>query len=143
MKTELKELKELVLNKKLIINENQKKVITSAERGRYTYFDFSKEKITEIAQKPFSELTLLDGFSLVQALFPEYLICSGIFDCFLVFEIKNNKRIDPPKYWFNSFGSYLNNKTNFNLLCKEIIDLFRKNDISYHYGWDEYAKRVS
>ena len=137
-----KELKELVLNKELIINESHKKTICSAEGGRYYYFDFTKEKISEIAQKNFSELEMEDGFYLVQALFPEYLICSGLFDCFVIFEIQNGVRQDPPKYFFRDLISYLNNHTNFNLLCDEIIDLFKKNNIPYHYGWDVFSKEV-
>lgn len=139
------ELKELVLNKELIIDESQKKIITTAEGGRYKYFDFTKEKITEIAAKSFIDLTVQDIFYVVQALFPEYLICSGLFDCFIIFEIKDDKRIDHPKYYFRSLDSYLNNndELKFNFLAKEIVDLFKKNNIPYHEKWNAIVKSIA
>ena len=136
-------LEKLVLNKKIIVDENQKSVITSAEGARYKYFDFTKEKISEIAIKPFSNLTIEDCFVLVQALFPEYLICSGLFDTFIIFEIKNGRRIDPPKYFFSSLDSYLNNNNElkFNFLAAEIVDLCIKNNIQYAKFWDVVVEK--
>lgn len=130
---------ELKLNKNLVIDEKHKKVITDAEGGRYAYFDFTKDKIQEIAKKDLSELKLNDTFYLVQALFPEYLISSGLFDCFLMFKIKNGVRVDPPKYCYRNLQSYLNNDTEskFNYLAGEIIDLFKNNGIDYNQNWNK------
>ena len=128
---------ELKLNKDLTINEEYKKVITEAERGRYNYFDFSKEKIQEIALKDLKDLKYNDAACLVQALYPQYLIGSGLFDGFLMFEIKKGVRVDPPKYCYGNLTSYLNNdkKTKFNYLAAEIIDLFKNNNIEYNQDW--------
>jgi hypothetical protein len=128
---------ELKLNKDLTINEEYKKVITEADSGRYSYFDFTKEKLQEIALKDLKDLKYNDAATLVQALYPQYLICSGLFDCFLMFEIKKGVRVDPPKYYYGDLQSYLNNdkKTKFNYLAAEIIDLFKNNNIEYNQDW--------
>ena len=99
---------QLTLNKTLVINENAKQIITTAEKGRYSYFDYSKETIQDIASKHPNELTQKTAFTIVQALFPEFLICSGLFDAFLMFEIKDNKRSDPPKFCYDHIHCYLN-----------------------------------
>jgi len=130
--------KELKLNKDLTIKEEYKKVITEAERRSYSYFDYTKEKIQEIASKDLTELKVKDGFYLVQALYPQYLVCSGLIDNFLIFEIKKGMRVDPPKYYYRNITSYLNNddKNKFNYLAAEIVDLFKVNNIEYNKLWD-------
>ena len=135
----MKRKEELKLNKDLTINEEFKKIITEADNGRYSYFDFTKEKIQEIALKDLNDLKYDDAVTLVQALYPQYLICSGLIDCFLMFEIKKGVRVDPPKYYYCDLRSYLNNdkKTKFNHLATEIIDLFKNNNIDYNQDWHQ------
>lgn len=128
-------MKKLVLNKNLEIDEDAKKIITTAEGGRYRYFDYTKEKVQAVASLTLEELKVEDGFVLVQALFPKYLICNGIFDNFLMFEIKNGKRVDPPKYFCGNLDEYINNDENSNFLLEEIKDLFEKNEIHYSKDW--------
>lgn len=132
----------LILNKKLEIDEEAKKIIITAEGGRYLYFDYTKEKIQEIALKNLDDIKRKDANILVQALFPKYLICDGLFDNFLMFEIKNNKRVDPPKYCYYDLTSYLNNnkELKFNYLAFEIIDLFKANNIQYNEQWNKLLK---
>lgn len=129
----------LILNKKLEINEEAKNIITNA---RYSYFDYTKEKIQEIANKNLEDLKHKDACVLVQALFPNYLICGGLFDAFLMFEIEDNKRVDPPKYCYSNLTSYLDNnkKLKFNHLASEIIDLFETNNIQYNEEWHKLIK---
>lgn len=145
MKKNTKKLEKLTLNKELNINNQLKEVIITAEKGRYSYFDFNKDVIEKIAQKSLAkdDLKVTDCFYLVQALFPQYLVCSGLFDCFLLFEIKNNYRVDPPIYYYHNLSAYLNNNENckYNRLVDEIIDLFKKNNIKYHEDWDKYLKK--
>lgn len=132
----------LFLNKKLEMDEEAKRIITTAEGGRYSYFDYTKEKIQEIALKNLDDIKRIDANILVQALFPKYLICGGLFDNFLMFEIKNNRRADPPKYCYYDLTSYLNNnnEVKFNYLASEIIDLFKVNDIQYNEQWNKLLK---
>lgn len=136
--------KELTLNKNLTINEEYKKIITSAEKCRYSYFDYSKEKVQEIANKNLNDLKYTDAATLVQALFPQYLICSGLVDSFLMFEIKNGVRQDPPKYCYMHLDSFLNNdkKAKLNNLTSEIIDLFKSNNIKYNKHWDMLLEKI-
>lgn len=142
MITKKQELKELVLNKELNINEDAKKAITTAEGGRYSYFDYDKKTIQKIAEKRVASLKTYDIRPIIQALFPDYLIGSGLFDAFLMFEIKNGVRIDPPKFYYYNLFSYLNNnkEKKFNKLLNEIEDLFKKNNIAYHESWEELFK---
>ena len=138
-----KQLEQLKLNKDLTINEEYKRVITSAERGRYSYYDYSKEKAQEIAKKDLKDLTYTNAATLVQALFPQYLICSGLFDSFLMFKIKNGVRQDPPKYYYRDLNSFLNNDkgAKLNHLATEIIDLFKTNNIEYNKQWDKFLEK--
>lgn len=138
----MKKITKLNLNKSLEINEEYKKIITSAEKGRYSYFDYDRESVQAVAKKNIKDVKQVDCFILVQALFPEYLICSGLIDCFLMFEIKNNYRVDPPKYYYSTLGSFLNNnkEVQANFLIDEIMDLFDKNNIECDNSWREYHK---
>lgn len=137
-------LEKLVLNKNLLVNKEDKKVIINAEGGRYGYFDFSKETIQEIANKELKEVKFNEWNSIIQALFPKHLICSGLFDCFLMFNIKNDKRVDPPKYYYRNLSSYLNNdeKSQLNKLNLEIKDLFIKNNIKWDNSWNNFFEVV-
>lgn len=138
MKKKIIKTEELKLNKTLVIDEESKKIITSAERGRYSYFDYTEEIIKNIAMKDMEEVTRNEWFAIAQALFPNYLICSGLIDSFLMFEIKNQVRIDPPKYYYCNLWSFLNNdrEARVNLLVEEVKDLFNKNNINYHESWN-------
>ena len=141
MKTKLEAL---TLNKDLQLNKKYKDIIISAENGRYSYFDYSKDVIQNIANNNLSDIDWEDCAYLLQALFPQYLICSGLFDSFLMFEIENGKRSDPPKYFYKDLQSFLNNgegKTQYNYLGNEIIDLFKANGIRYNSEWDKLQNK--
>lgn len=132
---------EIQLNKDLSIDFSKyKKEITTAENGRYSYFDFSKEAVSEIASKEIDDVSVPELRMLAQALFPEYLQCGGLFDGFLFFEIRQNRRVDPPKYYYCVLSSYLNNdkKAKVNRLSEEVKDLFEKNGISYSESWKQF-----
>lgn len=139
-----KALSELRLNKNLIVDKESKLKIITAENGRYSYFDYTREKIEEIASKDIKEIKIRDVNPLVQALFPNNLICSGLFHPFIIFEIKDKKRVDPPTYYYGSMNSYLNcnDELKFNRLIDEIVDLFTKNEIKCHQSWLDYYVKV-
>lgn len=134
------------LNKNLEMNKDFKENIISAENGRYTYYDYDLQTIKDIAKvdPTADEFTYNNAATLVQALFPEYLICSGLFDCFVIFKIGNGYRVNPPKYCYRSLDSYLNNNNEKkdNLLIEEIVDLFKQNKIIYNKKWDEALERI-
>lgn len=113
-----------------VLNEEQQKEIVG---NRYTYYAFTKETIEAIASKNVIDLVYKEGAILVQALYPNNLICSGLFDKFLIFECSHGNRIDPPLVAFYN----IDNKE----LCKKIIDFFEAEQIKYHESWDKlYAK---
>lgn len=131
------------INKNLIQNNELKETIVKAENGRYSYFDYDVEIVSEIAKKSIKEVKYKDVRILVQALFPEYLICSGLFDCFLMFRINSDGfRVDPPEYFYADIQSHLNrdSKNGSKRLIEEIIDLFEKNNIKYDDSWKSIIK---
>lgn len=131
------------LNKDLSIDYTEwKKNITSG--GRYCYFDFSREEVERIAKKNVKEVSTAEIRTLVQALFLQYLQCSGLFDGFLLFEVVNGERIDPPKYCYATCNSYLDNndKVKANRLIEEIEDLFEQNEIDCSEDWKSYFRQA-
>lgn len=132
------ETKKILTNKSLTIDYSEwKKNITSK---RYDYYDFNKEIVDQIAQKNIKDVTFADTSILAQALFPQYLLCSGLFDNFILFEVEDGVRVDPPIYCYRNLRSYLNNDNivKVNRLAFEIEDLFIKNKIVYSDSWREY-----
>ena len=144
MEKKEKQLKELVLNKSLVVDEQAKKIITTAENGRYSYYDYNKEIVEKIAHKNIYDVIWEEFETLVQALFPKHLICSGFMDNYLMFNIENNKRVDPPEFYYNYIGSCLNNnkELKYNNLFLEIMDLFEKNDIVPDDSWKIFKKNL-
>lgn len=82
-------------------SEENKRTITEAENRRgYTYYEFTEETVRAIAAKAAAFVEEREWRSLLQMLYPDKLICSGLFEAFLVFEIKNGRRKDPPQeHW--------------------------------------------
>lgn len=144
MKEEKKQLKELVLNKSLVVDEQAKKIITTAENGRYSYYDYNKEIVEKIAHKNIHTTTWEDFATLTQALFPKHLIGSGLIDCLLLFNIENGQRVDPPEFYYNYVGSFLNNnkELKYNNIFFEIMDLFEKNNIVPDDEWKSLKREL-
>lgn len=113
------------------LNEDQKKAIIG---NRYSYYDYDEQTIKDIAKKDVRELTFKDGSTLVQAMFPDNLICSGLFDNFLIFECHDGERCDPPKKAFSNIDD--------KKLLKDIIQFFKDNNIEYHETWNKLSKKV-
>ena len=113
------------------------------ENARYRYYDYSRDKILEIVSKDIRAVEDHEIREIVQALFPDYLICSGLFDGILLFEIRNGTRVDPPKYFYRNLSAYLNNdeKSKVNRLKDEIKSMLEQNEIPYHDSWKEYFER--
>lgn len=108
-----------------VLNEEQKQQIIGK---RYGYYNYSEELIISIAKKKISDIDFTDASTLVQAMNPDKLICSGLFDCFLVFECHNGLRVDPPQKAYHN----LKDKE----LVKEIFKFFKDNEIKYDKSWD-------
>lgn len=73
------------------------------EKIRYSYYDFTEEKIKKIVSKNVNDVTNEEWRLLIQMLYPKSMIGSGLFQPILIFTInKDGKRIDPPKEAYNS-----------------------------------------
>ena len=109
-----------------ILSQEQKQQIIGK---RYSYYDYDEKLIRKIAKKKIYDLTYKEAATLVQAMNPNKLICSGLIDCFLVFECHIGLRVDPPQ------KAYRNLKDK--KLIKAIFKFFKDNNIKYHKSWDE------
>lgn len=120
-------------NKDLTPRLFPKQKITTAEGGRYTYYDYDKEIVEKIAltnvfSSEDADLTKLT-YTLVQTLYPDYLICSGLFDSFCLFEVAHGKRVDPP------VEAHARMDSNKGYLILQVKDLFDKNNLPYSDDW--------
>ena len=101
--------------------EENKKMV---EKDRYSYYDFTEEKIKLIVSKNVNEVTNEEWRMLIQMLYPKSMIGSGLFQPILIFSInKNGKRIDPPKEAYNNITDLKENSC----LFFRIIDYIEKN----------------
>ncbi len=118
---------------KLNFDPFDKTRIEEAENKRgYTYYDFTEESCKALAAKHVKDLTYPEWCSFVQMLYPHDLICSGLFEPFLVFHInKKNKRQDPPaEHWEN-----LMDKGSNGILIERIVSVLVENGIEPHESW--------
>ena len=117
----------------LNFNEQDKALITEAENKRgYTYYEFTEEKIREIAAKPAQTIEYKEWCCLVQMLYPRGLICSGLFDPFLVFDIVDGKRKDPPRW---HWGDLQSPGGDGSILLGRIIRALAEHGIEVHESW--------
>lgn len=110
--------------------EENKKIV---EKDRYSYYDFTEEKIKLIVSKNVNEVTNEEWRMLIQMLYPKSMIGSGLFQPILIFSInKNGKRIDPPKEAYNNITDLKENSC----LFFRIIDYIEKNsNLKINNSW--------
>lgn len=131
----------------LNFTQDDKERILKAENNRgYVYYDFTEQSCKDAAEKPLKEVADNEWYMLVQMLFPQNLICSGIIDSFLIFEIKggatleSGKRKDPPlRFWPNLTRA--NSKSE--VLLKMIVDHLTENGVSVHETWTQRLEAAS
>lgn len=113
-------------------DEKNKLTITEAENGRgYAYYEFTEETVKSIAAKEATNVEEREWRSLLQMLYPDKLICSGLFEAFLVFEIKNGRRKDPPQeHW-----SDLVTPGSDSVLLERFIAVLAEHGIEVHESW--------
>lgn len=75
--------------------EEDKALIESAG---YIYYDFTEENVRKIIAKEIEDVTNDEWRTLIQMLYPNKMIGSGIFDRALIFTInpRTHGRVDPP-----------------------------------------------
>lgn len=111
--------------------QSDKEHIASEKYHDYTYYEFTEDSLRSIAGKSPKEASSKELYSLVQMLYPHNLICSGLFDRVLVFDIKNGKRVDPPKEAYSDFAD----RRNGAMLLERILDAFKEAKFDVHEGW--------
>lgn len=118
--------------------EEDKQLIENT--GKYIYYDFTEEKIKNIVAKDMQEVTNEEWRTLIQMLYPQNLICSGLLQPILIFDItKNGKRKDPPKEAYNS----LDDMENGTCLFFRILERIEKNsNIKIDKTWYEFKERI-
>lgn len=100
------------------------------------HYDFTEEKARKIAAKDARDVDYKEWCSLLQMLYPGTLICSGIFDPFLVFEIKNGRRKDPPKEHWRS----LTEPGSDGVLLERFKNALSEHGITVHESWSQLCK---
>ena len=119
-------------------NPKNKALICEAENHRgYIYYEFTEASLKFIAAKEVTSVEYSEWCSLLQTLYPDKLICSGLFELFLVFEIKNGCRKDPPQeHWGN-----LVTPGSDGILLERFIAALREHGIKVHESWYETLER--
>lgn len=119
-------------------SEENKLAITEAENCRgYTYYEYTEEAVRAIATKAAAFVEEREWRSLLQMLYPDKLICSGLFEAFLVFEIKNGRRKDPPQeHWSNLVTSGSDG-----VLLERFIAALAEHGIEVDESWHTVMKK--
>lgn len=100
------------------------------------YYDFDKESLQVIASKEIKEIDRSEWDTLVQMLYPNNMIASGIIDPFLIFKIREDgKRIDPP---IKFYSGLIDAKDH---LLKKIVEELTKQGIEIHQSWNAYLPK--
>lgn len=117
--------------------EDDKKLI---ESGRYRYYDFTEEIVRKVVSKHISDVTNEEWRILLQMLYPNNMIGSGLFQPILIFKIgRNGKRVDPPLEAYNS----INDLKEGTCLLFQIIEYIEKNSkFKIHDSWYEVKEKM-
>lgn len=118
--------------------ENKRTIIEAENRRGYSYYEFTEEAVRTIAAKEAIDVEDGEWRSLLQMLYPDKLICSGLFEAFLVFEIKNGRRKDPPQeHW----GSLVRPGSD-GVLLERFIEALAEHGIEAHKSWRAVLQRA-
>lgn len=117
--------------------EDKKRVEKS---GRYTYYDFTEKDIEKITKINVKKVSNDDWKLLIQMLYPENIIGSGLFQPILVFEMdENGNRIDPPVEAYNG----LDDVKNGTCLFFRIIEHIEKNsELKIDDSWYKLKEKI-
>lgn len=120
--------------------EEDKALIESAG---YIYYDFTKEKVREIITKEIENVTHDDWGTLIQMLYPNKMIGSGLFDGVLIFTInpKTHRRVDPP---LKAYRDVQDNRGKEGSLLNQIYNALKKAGLDdiIHKSWKKYCLEV-
>lgn len=117
----------------LTFKEENKKIIVEEKLHDYNYYEYTPDMILAIVKKNPEEVENDEWRTLIQMLYPDSLICSGLFQPLLLFHIKNGLRVDPPYLAFNNITEY--NKKIKSSLFEKICDFLTDNGVELNDTW--------
>lgn len=98
----------------------------------YTYYHFSEEYIKSIISKDIQEVDNKEWRTLVQMLYPDKMIASGLFQPILIFNVDNKGiRKDPPIEAYNSVNE---------IIPKVALFIKKNSDLEFHSTWIKYIE---
>ena len=110
--------------------------------NRYTYFNFSRKMCERLAKMSPNDIKNIELRGLIQMLYPDKLIASGLFQNVLIFDIKNNKRVDPPLEAYNDM-THGENEEGLTLF-ERIVNVLKKEGITeYHEHWNKGLEMIA
>lgn len=118
---------------------DQSEAMKRITKGGYSYFGFEKTTIEGLAKRSVNSLKYNECCHIIQCLYPEFLVCSGLFDPFILFKVSDTgKRIDPPVASWRSLTHRQNeDRETTPFLIETILLLFKNNAIEPHSSWKE------
>lgn len=121
-----------------VLNYSEKNAEKISNAG-YNYYKFTEESIREMASKPIQDLNTTQLYSLVQMLYPDKLICSGLFENVLIFKVSaKGRRIDPPvEHWMD-----LTSKGSDGILFVRICKVLTDAGIKIHDSWTDVIHEI-
>jgi hypothetical protein len=105
------------------------------------YYHYNIETIKKIISKDVRTLDNEEWRTLIQMLYPDKMIASGLFQPILIFKVrKDGKRIDPPIEAYDSVDQV---KGIGNCLIFRIIDFIESNsNLKLNNTWYEIRKKI-
>ena len=111
----------------MFIQDNKYKVII--ENAGFRYYDFCPEKFEKILRGDAQEATDEELRSLIQTLYPDKAVCSGLFDAVLLLDIENGKRKENPSEAYKNLLIAPEGKES---LISRILKIAEENKIEVH-----------
>ena len=106
------------------------------EGAGYMYYGFTEEKVRKIITKEIEDVTNDEWRTLIQMLYPNKMIGSGIFDRALIFAIsqKTHRRVDPP---LKAYRDVRDNRGKEGSLFNQIYNALKKAGLedAIHESW--------
>lgn len=107
----------------------------------YKYYHYDMEKIKEIISKDVRTLNTEEWRTLIQMIYSDKMIASGLFQAILIFEIESNgKRKDPPIEAYDSVDQV---KGIGDCLIFKIMDFIESNScLKFNDTWYSIRKKL-
>lgn len=110
------------------------------EGAGYTYYVFTEEKARKIIAKEIKGVTNNEWRTLIQMLYPNKMVGSGLIDSVLIFTIsqKTHRRVDPP---LRAYRDLYDNRGKEGSLLNQIYNVLKKAGLEdvIHESWKEYC----